>query len=239
MNKKELAINEEVRTAYTLINQGLIVLMEMKENANHFHLPLFLISNGLERLMKCILLFDYHSENKKYPNDKKYFKRVSEDRFMSGHELDILFDSIKKIYKKNAPFIISKDIKEDLRFINTNYLPNKLLKLLSQFATETRYHNLNLLLGAKNVTLKSPEIVFLNLLKEIQKNEFPELNSENYKIFDLCIREVFISIIKITRFLSAFFLNSNEIKSLYFIKESWMFIKYNGDPKLDLDKYKK
>ncbi len=236
---KDQAIIEEVRTAYSLIQVGLGTLIQMKENAYTFHVPLFQISNGIERLLKCIILIDYYTSNNNYPNDKRFFKNHIPS-IISGHELDGLFKSVISIYENTNLIKGFHDSESDYKYLTTNYIPKQLLVLLSAFATETRYRNLNVLLGANNKEYISPEDSMVELIKEIIKTDYKNLNENEYRLFDLAVREIFNAIVKMARFSSVFFVfGGYGFEGAKHIFKAWTFLKYAGDPILDLEKYKK
>ncbi len=238
--EKNLAIEEEVRTAYALIKVGMVNLMKMKENAYHFHLPLFEISNGLERLLKSILLMDYFADKGSYPNDKRFFKKRLSDTLMSGHELKVLLNEVLKIYQNSSTLKLARNIESDHQYLTTHYLPTKLLGLLSEFATETRYRNLNVLLGANGKNYVSPENSVIKLIDEIKEREFSHLPPEEYRHFELSIREVFNSLVRIMRFLSTYFMYGGYYsEGMRHMNQAWIFLKYSSEPVLDLEKYKR
>ena len=237
-DEKMKAILEEVRTAYCLIEAGLIHLNKMKENAYTFHLPLTELYNGIERLLKCIILIDYNFTHGKYPNDRNFFKRTG-TRLISGHDLNNLFDSVFEIYKSDSSHSKMKGPVEDYDYIEKHYLPTKLIKLTAEFAVETRYRNLNVLLGSNGKNYKSPEEEVIKLIEHIIKIEFEDLNNDEYNLFDLAIREMFICYTKIIRFLSRFFIYSGQAFDLNHISRAWGFIKLYGDPVLNISEYKR
>jgi hypothetical protein len=236
--EKNRAIEEEVRTGYALIKSGLVTLIEMKENAYHFHLPLFQISNGLERILKCIILINHYSVEGNYPNDKSFFKKES-DSLLSGHELNSLFNAVVTIFENSKSHLLQLKFEKDFEYVINNYLPQSIFSLLSHFASETRYRNLNVLLGINNPQYESPEDSVISLLEEIKKKEFKHLNSKEYKLFDLAVRELFNSIVKITRLLSSFFLYGGYgFEGMRHLDQAWSFLKYSDEPILNLEKYK-
>jgi hypothetical protein len=211
----------------------------MKENAYHFHLPLFLISNGLERILKCIILINYNSIEGRYPNDKSFFKKTNTS-LITGHELVALFDAVATIYKNSNKMIHMKDLDSDFRFISTHYLPKKVLLSLNEFSTETRYRSLNVMLGINDKKYISPEDSIIDLIEKIKNKEYSHLDSNEYRLFDLAVREIFVTMVKMVRFLSGFFVfGGYHFEGIRHIDQAWPFLKYSGDPKLDIDKYKK
>jgi len=134
-----ISFNEEILTSIRLLQLGLRELQEIGFENDFYHLPLLLLSSGFERLMKCMICLKYFDNNAKFP--------TSEEIKSFGHNLvdlkdKIVSDCISKdtSYKRPAT-------KQDYEFLTEDNGSDKLIKILSDFGQNARYHNLNVVGG--------------------------------------------------------------------------------------------
>lgn len=182
---------------------------------------------------------DYYGNNEAFPNDQRFFKKQVNEA-ISGHELNSMFVKVKEIFEQQD-LIFGEDCIKDYNHIETDFIALKLIDLLSEFATETRYKNLNILLGASNNNYNSPEDTFLLLIEKIKQEKLGHLSNEKHKLFELSIVEVIHSFTKITRFLSVYFVFGQMTKERLprYLNEAYTFLQYIGSPELNLEQFKR
>jgi hypothetical protein len=126
--KEETLILKEAGLATTCLEQGLTALRkaDFVQKWNYYQ-SFFLLSIGLERLLKLIIITIYRVEKNKLPDNgelKSY-----------GH-------NIKKLYLKVIKEIDSTDV-----FLDEDILYISILNFLSDFSISSRYYNLDNLSG--------------------------------------------------------------------------------------------
>jgi hypothetical protein len=135
-NDQEINVNvrlllKETGLCSGCINQGLTVLRKASfQNKPNYYQGFFLLSIGIERLLKIIVLSISRVNKGVLPNNsdlKKY-----------GHNIYELF--IK----------ISNEIKPDSTFLDDDNMYGELLDFLTEFARVSRYYNLDTLTGSKS-----------------------------------------------------------------------------------------
>lgn len=133
--------NEEMRTAMGLLELGTYELKNIGGGNDFYHLPLLLLSNGLERLMKVILCIDYYQEHGDYP-DSNYLKNKL------GHKLTNLLGKILPLFEK-ANYLQIPVAKEDGEFLKNDNTIKLILEALENYASGGRYHDLDAMLVRK------------------------------------------------------------------------------------------
>jgi hypothetical protein len=96
-----------------------------------FYGGLLSLVSGVERLAKLILLYDYRLDNNSYPTDK-FLKDI-------GHKITDLITKAREINAKHG-FGIDESILDD-------DIIERIIALLTNFAVQARYYNLDYLLG--------------------------------------------------------------------------------------------
>lgn len=139
---KDLELFEELEASIMLVKLGLGEIQNLDMENRFYHLPFQLLSSGFERLMKCHICLGHYEAHGQYP-DEKLFK------YKLKHDLLKIKDHILENYFKtnNIPVL-----EEDLEYINDTEL-NHLVGLLSEFGKFARYHNLDVVTGASNVSI--------------------------------------------------------------------------------------
>lgn len=128
----ELLLKEAGISSYSLC-QGLTALRKANfGEKGYYYQGFFLLSIGLERLLKLILIYKYRIENNdKFPDNatlKEY-----------GHDIEKITNLVIKGYESKLLFR-----KDDEPY-------KSMIKLLSDFAKSTRYYNLDKLTGKANL----------------------------------------------------------------------------------------
>jgi hypothetical protein len=141
---RHLALIEEVRCAIYLIQEGLLSLNRL-DGANDFaHLPIFLFSNGFERLLKMVICLDYLERAGKFPDTPDFRREIK------THNITKLLSSIIEISKNWGYTERCLAAKQDMNFLETDQDLQALVKLLSEYGEASRYYNINLIIGEKN-----------------------------------------------------------------------------------------
>jgi hypothetical protein len=127
---------QEAGIAAELLAAGLGALRKANyaQQRLYYH-AFFGLSIGLERLMKLVVLIDYVIENGGQFPDSNWLKRTY------GHNLIRLFSGTKQVRSSFSPSELRWELEDE-------DVTNSILFVLSDFATATRYYNLDLLVGA-------------------------------------------------------------------------------------------
>ena len=128
-------------------------------NKGAFYSSLLNLSVGIERLLKAIIIMEHMLKNNLSVPTKKQLQNY-------GHNIIELYDGCVKVAITN-----SAQLPDRVSISNTN---QELLKLLSDFAQTTRYHNLDAL--STQHTGKDPlehwgEIILLILKQDVTKRQ--------------------------------------------------------------------
>ncbi len=148
--EQQIMLSEELRTAVRLIKAGLCEISRIDGANDFFHLPILLLSSGIERFMKVVICCHYLELNKHFP-DKSIFPKGK-----NGHDLVWLLNKITNEcfsdnYLKRIPAA-----QTDVNFLRSNERLTKIVKIISDFGQSARYYNLNVVLGDSNPGL-SPD----------------------------------------------------------------------------------
>lgn len=150
-----ISFNEEILTSIRLLQLGLRELQEIGFENDFYHLPLLLLSSGFERLMKCMICLKYFDNNAKFP--------TSEEIKSFGHNLVNLKDKIISDCISKDTLCKRPATKQDYEFLNEDKNLDKLIKILSDFGQNARYHNLDVVGGEK-----TPETDIKARLEELE-----------------------------------------------------------------------
>lgn len=133
-NQQEILLLREASMAAMSIGHGLTQLRKYDfGQAGLFYSSLLQLTSGIERLLKLIVIYAHRlSHSGSFPNNKE-LKNY-------GHNLEELF---------SKSLVIAKDFGcENLSlFYSQDEIVNKILILLSDFALQARYYNLDTLTG--------------------------------------------------------------------------------------------
>lgn len=136
---KKLCLLQELRSSLKLIKIGFGEVQKINMENDFYHLPLQVLSSGIERFLKCYLCLGFYEKNNQFPNHKQLKSFAGK----TGHGIVELKNEITKNY-----FLLRHDkdelLREDKLFIENDQKLNKLLSLLSEFGKYARYHNLDI-----------------------------------------------------------------------------------------------
>lgn len=203
--KKPFALIEEVDTAIILIKKGMIEIQGMKtiKTPSHKHIPLLLLSNGFERILKCILLFNYFKLNNAFPDQVKYFKK-----YENGHGLSLMIDEVIKIGKHSETMMKIPLSQNELLFLETDKNTKTLFYIFTNYATSGRYFHLEVITNSKNTKIENAVTQFENFRSTL----YNQLNLPVLKFWEnieLLNNENIFILAKITRSLARYFTHAD------------------------------
>ena len=153
---QEIALLEETKTAIFLIRQGLISLKWLKDDVDLAHLPILLISNGFERLLKTVICLNAFEENPDNPDFGK----------IETHNVEKLLKRVINIGRRWSYEKRCAKTKKDMVFLETCKDLRVLVKLLTKFGDKSgRYYNIDLLIGKKK-NYNDPSKLFISYLDD-------------------------------------------------------------------------
>ena len=169
---KKQHLSNELELSVQMIQLGLGELQRIYNTCEHHYLTCFLLSNGLERLVKCALC--YHKFN-----TTGIFPTLSE---IKGHQLKDLITKIISIFESNETTNSIQALYEDYEFIKDNKYANEIVNILTEFGTFSRYYNLDIVVGSP-LPSKDIEELWSELEKIItnEKSDLKQLYEECFK----------------------------------------------------------
>jgi len=135
--QKEMALDDELQCSVTLIKGGLVQLRQYSQPDDRLFLGIRLLTDGLERFFKVVFLLRSREETGRWLTEGEFYKRK-----LHTHDLSVLFGMIKDLPFDNSLTAIQADID-----FFENDLLNDVIKILSEFSTQARYHNINVIIG--------------------------------------------------------------------------------------------
>ena len=137
---QELALLEEVKTAVFLIKEGLLSLEKLQVDGDLSHLPILLLSNGFERLLKIIICM---SVLVKSPSNPDFGK-------IKIHDVDGLLKQVIDISKEWGYKEKCVEAEKDVIFWENCKDLRGWIKLFADFGHKSgRYYNIDLIIGSK------------------------------------------------------------------------------------------
>ncbi len=142
---KHFHLSDELIIAGKLIKYGLRELQNKNTYNDFIHLPILLLANGFERLLKTIVCYKDYNQHGAFP-------RISE---IKGHNIQPFLDKVTS--GCFAPkYLEIPAARDDLRFLREDTLLKSIIKILSDFGGHDRYYNLDIVIG-KRTDSESPE----------------------------------------------------------------------------------
>ena len=129
-------LNEELKLSQDLLTKGFGHLQEIDVANDSYMIPQLLLANGFERLFKCYIAAIHKGREGEYPDNNKFRS--------PGHNLERLLNEICTNYfaKTDSPIV-----REDYEFVKNDCMLNRCMKVLTQFGTKAKYHNLDFVSG--------------------------------------------------------------------------------------------
>ena len=144
--KRDLALIEEVTCAIYLIQEGLLALNKLSGANDFSHFPIMLLSSGFERLLKMVICLDHLEREGRFPDSKKFMKRLK------THDIERLLEWVIGIAKAWSYDQRCVAVGEDMVFLEKDCDLQRLVKLLADYGQSARYYNMNVIVGEKNLT---------------------------------------------------------------------------------------
>lgn len=161
--QQRMAITREADTAIKLIKAGLAAVQRLSGANDFFHLPILLLSNGLERLMKAVLCLHHLQTEGSFPA-RGAFRHGSK-----GHDLAPLLKQIlTKCFHDEYLQIPAADADRD--YLANDPLLQNTLQILSDFGVGGRYCELNVVLGDPGGRT-CPDAAWAEMESELLKRE--------------------------------------------------------------------
>lgn len=131
ISREETLLLHEAGLSSTCIGQGMTMLRKAWwQNEWNFYQAFFLLSIGIERLLKIIVILKFKSENKTFPSDTLLKKH--------GHDIKKLIGTVE-----------SYNIDEE---VTTCEVESAIIDFLTSFAKSNRYYNLDAISGMQSTT---------------------------------------------------------------------------------------
>lgn len=128
-----LGLINELETATFLLVEGLISLASLSGANDFAHMPLQLLGQGLERLLKVELVVQQVEESGSVPAGKT----------VKTHNLVVLLDQLLACDRLAGYGVARIAAKEDVEFLETDAFFRKLLGVMSDFGSGGRYFDLD------------------------------------------------------------------------------------------------
>ncbi len=170
-NWKELSIrgtlSEEVRISSELIFTGIKLIQEEHYYNEAIDVPLILLANGLERLLKCLVCFWTLEKTNKLPTTKAIKNEFN-------HNIAKLFEYVfSRCYSDE--FIRKGTTQKDLHFFRINPVFQGLVKVINDFALKDRYANLDLILCENLPKSRNPNDTWREQIELVLMQEYPKM----------------------------------------------------------------
>lgn len=128
----DLALMREAAISASSIAQGLTMIRKYDYSRNGFaYQGFFATTIGIERLLKLIYIYDYRIDN-----ENRFPGNIELRDF--GHRIDKLYSMALEVAQRRGHYHYFQKLEEDDLF-------KKVLLFLSDFASMTRYYNLDLI----------------------------------------------------------------------------------------------
>lgn len=145
---KKLHLLQELRNSIKLIKLGFGEIQKINMENDFYHLPLQILSSGIERFLKCYICLGFYEKNEQFPS----FTELKSFAGNNGHGIIELKNEVIENYfllrHENDEFL-----KEDKSFIKDDIKLNTLLSLLSEFGKYSRYYNLDVVTSKRNPSI--------------------------------------------------------------------------------------
>ncbi|HUT31805.1 MAG TPA: hypothetical protein VMX13_18600 [Sedimentisphaerales bacterium] len=151
---RQLAVIQEVTTAICLIQEGLISLNRLSGANDFAHLPVLLLADGFERLLKMIWCLDYLHRQGKFPDHRAY------NEHCEHHKVAELLDQVTNIARQWDYSEQSEAARIDTEFLENDGDLRQIVELLEKYADGGRYYNINVIVGSRGSPDDDPICLF-------------------------------------------------------------------------------
>jgi hypothetical protein len=158
-NEIKICLIRETEASIRLLKRGMSDLQNTSIPSEFYHISLLLLSNGYERLIKCLLCLALMDDNGQF--EEEPYKKSGR----KGHDLIYLLDRLLLICEKEKYSSKFPAAKKDIDFLNKDKNLRKIISLLSDFGQGARYYNLDIVLEGTS-SYEDPSIV----IDKIERN---------------------------------------------------------------------
>jgi hypothetical protein len=142
--EQAFALIDELETAAKMTQYGMDALHDLDAANDFHHLPMQLLSQGFERLLKVTYALAVREHSGELPTVAEFKRRY-------GHDLTKINSALIELVASNDEYANRPVVRDDLDFLSTDPDLARVLKLLSSFGTWSRYYNLGVLLDPSSV----------------------------------------------------------------------------------------
>jgi hypothetical protein len=139
-----LALSDELESAIKLIDLGVRELHGLSLANDYYHLPMQLLAQGLERLLKLTYAVADLGEKGALPSGRAIARDF-------GHDLVALADALTERVKGAETYVHRPAVRDDLEFVRSDEDLRRVLTVLSEFGMGGRYHRLDEFLDPESV----------------------------------------------------------------------------------------
>jgi hypothetical protein len=151
---RQLALTQEVTTAIYLIQEGLISLDQLSGADDFAHLPVLLLADGFERLLKIIWCLDYLHRQGEFPDHRTY------NEHCKHHKVTELLDQVTNIARQWDYSEQSEAARIDMEFLENDADLRQIVGLLEKCADAGRYYNIDVIIGSRRSPDDDPVCLF-------------------------------------------------------------------------------
>jgi hypothetical protein len=144
---QKMALAYEVDAVVRLMKEGIAALRRLDGSSDFVHLPMQLLAQGLERLLKLTLALAELKDSGALP-DPKTLKSTY------GHDILALVDAVVGLVEGQDEYVCRPAVQEDLSFLRDDSHLRSVLAALSTFGTWSRYYRLQEFLAPEDVDPK-------------------------------------------------------------------------------------
>lgn len=163
---QKLALINATETAVFEIVEGLIALNSMSAANDFAHLPMQLLAQGFERLLKVAWALCRLAATGALPS-------VKEAKDEMGHDVVRLTDGVVELCKESGHADSSPAARDDVRFMEQDDQLRKLLELMANFGSAGRYYDIDAFLEQERPAERDPREAWNDLESTILR-QHPE-----------------------------------------------------------------
>lgn len=149
-----IALANEVTTAVCLIQEGLISLNRLSGASDFAHLPVLIVCDGFERLLKTIWCLDYLQRRGQFPDHSAYNEHCRRQKVTE------LLDQVITIAHQWDYSEQSEAAGIDMEFLQSDEDFRQILDLLDKYADAGRYYFTDVIIGSRCTSEDDPIRLF-------------------------------------------------------------------------------
>lgn len=148
--EQQIALDNEIKNAYGLIRYGTNCLIDAADRIGFERISFLLLSSGFERLLKCTLFYHYFYVEKRVLNNH--------DLRNYGHNIQSLLNDLISCCFATEYRNSCEAAKSDFVFLTEDYLFKTFVKVISDYAIDGRYYELNVITNSQQKTRSIMEL---------------------------------------------------------------------------------